>query len=122
MNFIVKNLIYFGVIFVFVFLFYILFLNRKYKKNLNKGKFPTEVSYLLKRFDLDLKKTKFNKILWITSIINSFIIAFTSVICINIDKYIVSVLIGFVVLMVLIYSLYEIVGRILKKKEVNKNV
>lgn len=58
--------------------------------------------------------------MWVTSLTNSFIISFSSVVVFNVDKWIWKILSGFVLLVILIYSLYEIEGKILKRIEDRK--
>lgn len=117
MDFLITNSIYFGISFILVFLVYVLFINRK-RKEYVEGKNQIDINYLVKKFDLDMRKTKYKKIKWLVTFINPFIISFTFTVLININgKYIIKLLIGFVVLFILIYSIYEIVGRTLKKKE-----
>ncbi|MEG2458079.1 MAG: hypothetical protein RSB41_04230 [Bacilli bacterium] len=113
MNFFLDNLIMFLISYLFIFLMYILFINRKGKKR-DKKIYP-EVEYLKNKFKLN-SKVKDKDLLMITSLINSFIVSFTFIIVINFDKLIWGILVGFVILMILIYSLYEIAGRILKKR------
>lgn len=115
MKFFLINLIYFVVSFLIVFLIYILFVNRKLKKN--KKSTTLELNYLIKRFNLNPKKEDYKKLIMIITLINSFIISFTSVITFNIGSLLWRIFIGFALLMTLIYSLYEIAGRILKRKE-----
>lgn len=89
----------------------------KKKKNKNIG----ELDYLVTKFKLNTKLlNKEQIILWI-SLINSFIISFVSSIIMIIPLQIIwQMLIAFVLLFGLIYSLYEIYGRHLKKQEENK--
>lgn len=78
----------------------------------------SEIDYLVAKFKLNKKKlNEDSAILWI-SIINSFIISIvSSVLMIMPFKLMWLMLIAFVLLFCLIYSLYEIYGRHLKKKE-----
>ena len=117
MEFLITNLIYFGIAFILVLLIYILFINRK-RKEYVEGKNQLEINYIINRFKLDMRKTKYKDIKWAVTFINAFIISFTFTVLINIEiSYILKLLIGFVILFALIYSIYEIVGRTLKKKE-----
>ena len=120
MNIIVKSLISFGICFVVVLLIYVLFINRK-RKEYTEGNGQVDIYYLVKKYRLDIRKTKYNTVKLIVAFINSFIIAFTFALIVNLKyKYVLKLLIAFVVMFILIYSLYEIVGRILKRRE-NKN-
>lgn len=78
----------------------------------------SEIDYLVAKFKLDKKKlNKDRVIIWI-SLINSFIISIvSSVIMLMPFKIMWQLLIAFALLFSLIYSLYEIYGRHLKKLE-----
>lgn len=122
MNVIVKSLIYFGICFITVLLIYLLFINKKFRKEYKEGKEQVEIYYLVKRFKLDMKITKYKTIKLIVSILNSFIVAFTFTVIINLKiKYAYKLMVAFLIMFILIYSLYEITGRILKKKELKNN-
>lgn len=79
-----------------------------------------EIDYLTIKFKLNKKKLNEDRmIIWI-SLINSFIISIvSSVVMLMPLKLMWLMLIAFVLLFCLIYSLYEIYGRHLKKKEKN---
>jgi len=109
-------LLYFGVIFLIIFLFYFLVLNRMKLKKQNYNKIG-EINYLIKKFNLDSHKINYRLVANIVALINAFIIAFVCVVISLIDiAFIWQMLIGFVLLFSLIYALYEIFGRILVKK------
>ncbi len=109
------------VIFTIVFLIYTIIFNRKRKtyKDLKKN---DEIKLFIARYNLDMRKTEYKKVLKALTIVNSFILSFTTSIVIRIDGFIKSLLIGFLIIMVLIYSLYEITGKYFKRKEEEKNV
>lgn len=90
----------------------------KKKKIKNIG----ELDYLIAKFKLDFKKINTDKaIIWI-SLINSFIISIVSFIIMIIPlKLMWQMLIAFALLFCLIYSLYEIYGRHLKRNQ-TKNI
>jgi len=135
-------LIFFVVLYVVVFLVDYFFVNkRKYnllfkkkdtKKVKNKKKAKKtpnkkdiqfgEINYLVGKFKLDKKKIDYKScILWI-SIINAFIISFVSTVISAIPAHIIwQLAVGFVLIFALIYSLYELYGRILVKKGWGKN-
>ncbi len=94
-------------------------MTKKGKKK--KVKSIGEIDYLVAKFQLkENKLNKENVIIWI-SLINSFIISIvSSVIMLMPFKIMWQMLIAFVLLFGLIYALYEIYGRYLKKMEVNK--
>ena len=124
-------LIEFIILFVVIFLLDYLLINRKYlnringkskrkrKKNTNE---LTELSYLVKKFNLDRNKLPLNKLMIIIAIINAFIISLTGEVVLLIDvNIIIQLLIGFILLLALIYSLYELLGRHLVKKGFEKD-
>lgn len=113
---ILENLIYFAASYIIFLLIYIFIINRK-RKDYNSGKKITEISYIINKFKLDMRKTKYNTIKWGITFINPLIISITFIIVINIKSFTFGLLVGFVVMLLLVYAMYEIFGRILKKKE-----
>ena len=116
----------FLILFVIIFLVYYFIVNRRYLNNLSKRKSKKieliEITYLTKKFNLDLEKINLNRLLIVTALFNSLIISTSSLIIILIDIHIFFKLgIGLVLVFSLIYSLYEILGRILVKKGFDKN-
>lgn len=97
----------------------ILYSRKKFKKN---PMLLNDIKVLVNRFNLDLKKVKYKKVVNRVSFANSFIISFVFIIVINIKNRIISLLIGFVLLGLLYYSIYEIMGRYFVKKGMCKNV
>lgn len=130
MNFALQNLLYLIGGFIIIFLLH-MYMYKRNKKKLNKND-GIGTDFIIRRFSLDLKKITYKKVALIVSLINSIIISFTSMIVININNFIYKILVGFVLISALIFSLYEIVGRYLyksqfkvkkdKKKKVKKNV
>ena len=121
MNIIVKSLIYFGVCFIVVFLLYLI-INKKFRKEYKEGREQVEINYLVNRFNLDMRITKYKTIKLVVALLNSFIIAFTFTLIINLKyKYAFKLMIAFVIMFIMIYSLYEIVGRMLKRRELKNN-
>lgn len=125
---------------VFIILFVIVFLVDYYlinKKRLNiinnkgknkKGKKKkikniSELDYLIYKFKLNEKKLKKEDVIKWISLINSFIISVVSSIIMLLPfKIMWLMLIAFVLLFGLIYSLYEIYGRHLKKQEKKEGI
>ncbi len=122
---IIVNLSFFVILWILIFLFEYLFVMKKRIKGRSKKKSVDQVMefiYLIGRFKLDKNKVVYNKMAKWCSIINGFIISAVVTVISNIDLYIVwQLLIGFVLLFALIYSLYEIYGRHLAKKWGLKN-
>ena len=116
MNYYLEMAIYFTASYILSFIVYVLFINSKKRKNE-----LAEIKYIIEKFKLDRDKLNTKKLKWILSFINPFIISITFMIIINIESYILGIMIGFVVMMILVYSVYEIIGRCLKRGE-RKNV
>ena len=116
---------YLNTLYTFIALFIVIglanyYLNkRKLNKKKNKKNKPIgEIDYLVTKFKLDKNKLNKNKMIIYIAMINSFIISFTSCLIMIIPlKLIWQMLIAFVLLFSLIYALYEIYGRHLKKLE-----
>ena len=115
------NILYFIVSYLIMFLVQVFIINRK-KKTYTDAKKMSDVTYITTKFKLDKRKTDYNTLKWYINFINPLIISTTFVVISNIDSFIMSLLVGFIVMLLLMYSLYEIIGRILKKKENDKNV
>ena len=107
----------FLVIFIVTYVIYFKKLSSKKRKNKN----ITEITYLVHKFNLDEKALPKKKmILWI-SMQNAFIISFVWVFISSLRiKIMWQLLIAFVMILALIYALYEIYGRHLVKKVYQK--
>lgn len=109
--FVISYLILFIIYLIF---FYILGLRKKRILN------SMQIEFLKIRFNLKNKDFNPKIIGLVITIIDPLIISLTGTI-VSLPKwnYIIELLLGFVLLMALIYSFYEILGRIIKRK-VNK--
>ena len=107
---------YFVFFVIYLIFFYIRGLKRKAILN------SLQVEFLKVRFGFKNKELKPKKIGFIITLIDPLIISLTGTI-VSLPKwnYILELLLGFVLLIALIYSFYEIIGRIIKRK-VDKNV
>ena len=114
------NLCFFASIWLIGFIvFNIIDVKRSKSKQKNK---TMEVSYLIMRFRLDPRKINHKKLALVTSITNSFIIAFVcTIISVIPVKLIWQMLIGFVLLFALIMLFYELIGIGCVKKGWRKN-
>ena len=118
-----KYIISFGIdfiVFLIIFLIFYLFYLKRKSKDINKLKENTNINNFINKYDLDMTKTKYKTVLYTLAFNNSLIIAFTSALITNIKGYGLKILVSLLVLMILIYSVYEVSGRILKKKEGKK--
>lgn len=107
--------LFYGILFIVVYIFNYLMNYRKVKKK--KYQNIGEMNYLIYKFKLDKNKINYKREILYISLLNSFIISSvgTFVTCLNL-KIFLQLIIGFVLLFALIYSLYEIYGRHLQKK------
>ena len=111
----------FLIFYVVIFLFYMVFINRK-KKDYSKLKKGDLLKVFIARYDLDMRKHDYKKVLTLYTAAQVFIISFTAALIMNIKNYFWKILISFIVIFTLIYALFEILGRVLKKREEKKNV
>jgi hypothetical protein len=112
-----NNLILGCITFAVVFLFRLLFYFIGNKKSKNKGGIWKEMQYLIVKFKLDEKKVNKKSIAAIISILDAFIISLTLCLVIIItDNVPLELILGLVFVIVLIYLVYEIFGRILVRK------
>jgi ABC-type spermidine/putrescine transport system permease subunit I len=115
---ILLNSIFFFVLALIIFLAdYLFVFKRKLKSKKVKNEEIMEFNYLIYKFKLDKNKVLYKPMALYCALINGFIISgVVTVICLFDIGYIWRLLIGFVMLLGLIYSIYEIYGRILIKK------
>lgn len=121
MDVVVRFIIDFVLLTILIYLVHMLYYNRK-KSVYKELKKNDEVKLFIARYNLDMRKTDYKLVLRVVALCNAIIISFTATLALNIHNYIWKILISFVVIFVLIYALFEICGRLLKKKEIDKNV
>lgn len=121
-NIYIRVLVEYVIVFVVLFiLHYFLFVrkNKKYDKN----KVPLELLYLVRLYNLNIKKINYKNFVWIYSLINTFIIATVYIIISYLlEKLILQIIIGIVLLILFIIICYGLLGRYYMKKEGKKNV
>lgn len=113
------------ILFIFSYLiFFIIYLIFFYIRGLKKKSIlnSLQVEFLKVRFHFKNKELKPKKIGLIITFVDPLIISLTGTI-VSLPKwnYILELLLGFVLLIAFIYSFYEIIGRIIRRK-VDKNV
>jgi hypothetical protein len=115
MDIYLEQFFWFALFFIIIFVVYFFMLRHKLKRK--KEKSIGEISYLIRKFKLDVRKIDYWKMIIPISLINAFIISFVAtVIMIFPVDMLWQLLIGFVFLFFLIYAIYEIYGRHLEKK------
>ncbi len=115
MNEIVKALIEFVLLFLLVFCTYKLIYRKK--KDFSKLKDNNSIKTFVLKYDLDVRKIDYRKLVNVILLINSFIISFTAIIIIQIDSLMWSILTSVFIILVLMITLFEIAGRYFKKEE-----
>ncbi len=116
----VYELILFLISFVLVFLLYQIFIVRRAKSKKNP-KEPFEVTYLVSKYKLDLKKVNYKNLLRVISIVSSFDIALVVSIIVLLKSFILEIIVGFISILVIILVSYHLIYLIYKKKGMIKN-
>ena len=116
----VYELILFLISFVLVFLLYQIFIVRRAKSKKN-SKEPFEVTYLVSKYKLDLKKVNYKNLLRVISIVSSFDIALVVSIIVLLKSFILEIIVGFISILVIILVSYHLIYLIYKKKGMIKN-
>lgn len=109
------SIIFFTLIFVVTYLVYSFLFNDKLKKEQYTK--ISELTFLVRKFNLDKKKMSYKRCLNGVSIINAFIIAFTITVvdALNIDIVFVLI-VAFIMMVILILICYFAYGKYLNKK------
>ena len=124
MDKVLQEIILFLFTYIFVFLVYLLFIVRRAKRKKNgkkKPKEPLEVTYLVNRYGLDLKKVDYDKLLTVISLVSSFDIALIVSIILSIKIFILEIIVGFISMMGIILLSYHLVYLVYKKKGMIKD-
>jgi len=115
-----ETILTFLIAYVVLFIIYIVFFYFKGKKH-NSILNSIQVEFLKIRFEFKNKELNSKTIGIIICILDPLIISLTGTIVSSFKmNYILQLLIGFVLLMAFIFSFYEILGRIINKKIINK--
>ena len=124
MDRVLQEIILFLFTYIFVFLAYLLFIVRRAKrkpKGKKKPKEPLEVTYLVNRYGLDLKKVDYNRLLIVISLVSSFDIALIVSIILSIKIFVLEIIVGFISMMGIILLSYHLVYLVYKKKGMIKD-
>lgn len=76
-----------------------------------------QIQFFVKKYGLTFKTIKPKRFINMLSLVNSFIMAFTITIIVAIDNIILKFLLAFVILLLLIFISYSLIGLYIKKKE-----
>ena len=114
MNQYLEMLIYFTFAYISTFILYFITFNKKNKKRRQES---IEIVYMVNKYKLNKDKINIKRIKWILNFVNPFIIAVTFLVVMMIDSFTLGLLVGFAMMLALIYSVYEIIGRLLRRRE-----
>ncbi len=119
-NIYIKAALEYIIVFIIIFILnYILYVRKN--KRYNKDKVPIELVYLVRLYNLDIKKINYKKFILINIIINTFIITSVYIIITYlIDNLIIAFIIGIILLILFIIVCYGLLGRYYMKKEGRK--
>ncbi len=124
MDELVMFLIIFVLVFIGRFLHFVISRKRKKKKKNTKkiDQYSIEITYISKKFKI--QSNRLNKIWFGTlmSFVDGLIISLTvTTVCLITDNILLEMIIGLILMMVLIFLFYEIIGKILILKGFDKN-
>ena len=114
-----KELILYLVVFIITYLFYVIFV--LCRKNVLK-KFPEgkEIKYLKYRYKIKVNEKNLKKIANIIFLANSFILSTTVYVVCLFDNLFIEIIVGVITLIILILSVYHLIGTYYKKKQGGK--
>jgi hypothetical protein len=121
---VIQELILFLLSFIFIFLLYQLIIVRRATKSgrgNRKVKEPFEVTYLVSKYKLDLKKVNYKKLLRVISLVSSLDIALVVSIILLFDNFLLEIVVGFISTLIIIFVSYHLVYLVYKKKGMIKN-
>ena len=127
---VVSDIIIFVIIFLLVFVIYNFAVINKEKKRLEKMKkknqrvdeaaYPAEVMYLVKRYQLDLKKVNYFSLLREISLVCSFNLSLIAYLATQVNGTIWQILIAAILCIPVIYISFMLYGKRLQKKGLTK--
>lgn len=111
-----KVMLQFILIFLFVYLCYYVITYRKIKKY-NRKKAPLGVNYLVFKYNLDVVKIGYKRVVKALMICDSFIIATIFVATIIVDNVYIRLLVSFLLIFPCFAGVYHLLAKYYKKKE-----
>lgn len=114
-----KDLIFYLVVFILVYLFYVIFV--LCRKNVLK-KFPEgkEMKYLKYKYGVKVNDKNLKQVANTIFLGNSFIISTTVFVVCLFDSLLLEILVGLITLIVLLVGIYHLIGTYYKKKQGGK--
>ncbi len=114
MNYVINFLLSFVVVYLVYFIFVI-----SRKKIINKIKTSLEARLLITKYKVDVDKINSKELASKIALCNSLIVSLVYLVTLFINNFILSMLVGFVIFLILIFVVYKLLGKNLKKKEGN---
>ncbi len=114
-----KHIILFIMTYIFVFLIYQIFIVRNKRRNSKKR--PMEINYLIQKYNIDISKINYKKLLKVVALISSLDISIIVTIATLFDNYLIQIIIVFVLVIPTIMISYSFVGKYYKKGGINKD-
>ena len=114
-----QEIILFILSFLFILVIYEIFIVAKAKKNEKKkkdNKQPAEVKYLISKYNFDLKKVNYHKLLHVCALVSSFDMALIVTLAMLFDNYLLQLLVIVVLVIPVIIVSYHLVYLGYKKK------
>jgi len=120
-----EEFVLFLLTFLFIFLLYQILFVVPYKKSMNKKEKVKrellEITYLKSRYSLDFDKLSYNQLLQLCAITSSLDMAIAVTVVSFIDSFLWEIIVGFVVIVLLIFISYHLIYLFYKKKGMVKN-
>lgn len=115
-----EGLIIFIISYIIVYLLYFFIVILRNKKFVS-SKAPIEVHYLIKKYNLDIEKIKYKKLLYVIGLVMSLNISISITVVSFIKNVILQMLLGLLVLIPLSIIVFNLFGIYFKKKGLIKN-
>ena len=114
-----KELTFYLLVFVLVYLFYLIFVLKRKNvlKNFPNGK---EVQYLKYKYGIKVNDKNIKKIAHTVFLANSFILATTVFVVCLFNNLIIEIIVVIITLIILMLSIYHLIGTYYKKKQGGK--
>ena len=120
-----EEVILFLLTFLLILIIYELFIVRKYRRNdidkKENEKDPFEILYLVKRYNLDMRKVSYNQLLQLVALVSSFDIALIVSIITRFESFLLILLVGIILTFIVIIVSYHFIYLFYKKKGMIKN-
>ncbi len=110
-----RHIVLFIMTYIFVFFIYQVFVVSKAKRR-NSKKRPIEVNYLIKKYNIDIGKLNYKKLLMTISLVSSLDISVIVTVILLFDNYLLEIVIAFLMVIPVILISYSFVGKYYVKR------